>query len=363
MFDMESNLPLEELARLKALDRYSILDTMAEQSYDDITKLAAYIAQVPIALISLVDDKRQWFKSKIGLAVSETPREVAFCAHAIQDPDHALNIPDALDDERFAFNPLVTDSPNIRFYFGTPLVTQDHYALGTLCVIDRVSRKLTDDQKEALAALARQAMSLIEMRKIADDLQRAQSNQEKYLAQLELYQQQLELDNVRLKDESMSDKLTGIGNRAAFDKRLTVEVYRAKRYRAPLSLLMIDVDRFKDFNDAYGHQAGDAVLQKVAATLSGVRPSDFVARYGGEEFAIILPTTSAEEACNLAERIRTLVSKTVSSHRQVTVSIGVSTLTPETSESDLLIAAADKSLYAAKRQGRNQVVCPETVSN
>ena len=232
---METKTSTKESARLDALRRYSILDTTTEQAYDDITRLAAYIAQTPMATITLVDENRQWFKSKVGVTGSETPRDIAFCSYAIENPDHAMVVPDALQDPRFANNPLVTGNPNIRFYFGTPLVTQDNFALGTLCVLDRVPRRLSGDQAAALAALARQVMLLIETRKIADDLQRARATQDRYLAELETYRHQLEQDNVRLKDESLSDKLTGVGNRAAFDRRLAVEVYRSKRYGDPLS--------------------------------------------------------------------------------------------------------------------------------
>ena len=358
---MKAALPEDESARLDALRRYDILDTIAEQVYDDITEIAAYVAQSPIALISLVDHERQWFKSRIGLAVSETPRELAFCAHALLNPEQPLMVPDAERDERFADNPLVTGEPDIRFYFGAPLVTPDSHALGTLCVIDRVPRELTADQVRVLTALSRQVMTQLELRRYAIDLQEAAAAREVYLAQLELYQQKLEEANAKLHEDSLTDKLTGVGNRAAFDQRLAEEVYRSTRYGSAVSLLLIDVDRFKDFNDSFGHQAGDTALQAVAKALRCTRPSDFLARYGGEEFAVLLATTGREGAVILAERMRKAVATSSFPHGPIAVSVGASTLPPDSSDSALLISAADKALYSAKQGGRNRVVHADSV--
>ncbi len=353
---MKAAIPEDEPARLKALNRYEILDTLAETAYDDITEIAAYVAKSPIALISLVDAERQWFKSKIGLSVQETPRELAFCAHAILNPKEPLVVPDAQKDERFADNPLVTGDPDIRFYFGSPLVTPDNYALGTLCVIDRTPRELSPDQVSALNALSRQVVMQLELRKHSAELQQAANEREVYLDQLESSQQKLEASNARLQEDSMTDKLTGIGNRAAFDQRLTEEVYRSKRYQSPVSLLMIDVDEFKELNDTFGHQAGDEALKTVAAALGCTRPSDFLARYGGEEFAVLLANTSHEGACILAERMRKAVASASFEHRPVTVSIGASTISVNSEDISAIVSEADKALYAAKEGGRNQVV-------
>ncbi len=157
-------LPSDEGARLRALEELQLLDSPAEQEFDDITLLASFICEAPIALISLVDKDRQWFKSRVGLDISETPRDIAFCAHAILGDD-VFEVPDAAADQRFADNPVVTSDPHLRFYAGMPLKTSDNHNIGTLCVIDRKPRHLSEEQRAALRALGRQIMRLVELRK------------------------------------------------------------------------------------------------------------------------------------------------------------------------------------------------------
>lgn len=160
---MKPPIPPNEAARLAKLHQYALLDTAAEQSYDDITQLAAIICGTPVALISLVDEHRQWFKSRHGIDATETPRDVAFCAHAICEPNQVFVVSDATRDARFAENPLVVEKPNIRFYAGAPLVVPSGEAIGTLCAIDFAAGHLYDSQRQALKALARQVVYQMEL--------------------------------------------------------------------------------------------------------------------------------------------------------------------------------------------------------
>jgi anti-sigma regulatory factor (Ser/Thr protein kinase) len=161
-----------ERARLAALRRYRILDTEPERSFDDLALLASHICGTPMALITLVDEHRQWFKARVGVTVAETSRAVSFCAHAIRQHDLFV-VPDATQDERFRDNALVTSDPNIRFYAGAPLVTPDGHALGTLCVVDQLPRTLAPEQLQALSALRRQVQAQLELRRNLMELQRA----------------------------------------------------------------------------------------------------------------------------------------------------------------------------------------------
>ena len=169
---MKARPPENETARLDALQRYAILDTLPEQEFNDLSRMAALICGTPIALVSLVDADRQWFKSKIGLEENETPRDIAFCAHAILQPD-VMVVPDALEDERFAVIRWLPESPTSVSDAGAALMTREGYALGTLCVMDRVPRQLSPEQLEALRALGRLVVAQLELRRSVADLSKA----------------------------------------------------------------------------------------------------------------------------------------------------------------------------------------------
>ena len=167
-----ANPPENEIERLQSLQNYQILDSLPEEDYDAIAKIASSICNTPIALISLIDKDRQWFKANHGLDARETPRDFAFCAHSILEPNDLFIINDATKDERFFDNPLTTGEPNVIFYAGAPLNTSDGYSLGTLCVIDNEPKELSTEQKESLKLLANQVVNLLELRRKNQELQK-----------------------------------------------------------------------------------------------------------------------------------------------------------------------------------------------
>jgi GAF domain-containing protein len=180
---MKAPLPKNEAQRLKVLWQYDVLDTVPEEMFDDLTDLAAHICEAPIALISLVDEKRQWFKSRTGISVREMDRDISFCAHAILQNGLSI-VADAAKDPRFKDIPLVTGPQKIRFYAGMPLKSPDGYALGTLCVLDKAARQLNPDQKRALRVLARHVETQLELRRHTRELAEARRNGDRQSSEL-----------------------------------------------------------------------------------------------------------------------------------------------------------------------------------
>lgn len=176
-------LPANEPERLRILDAYRILDTPPEEGFDDLTRLAAAICGTPMALISLIDARRQWFKSRVGMEACETPRDVAFCTHAILQ-DELFIVPDAMSDDRFVANPLVMRTPNIRFYAGAPLITPSGHSLGTLCVLDTQPRTLTPEQIAAMRALARQTVVQLELRRQFTDHEQIEQLKKEFVSSM-----------------------------------------------------------------------------------------------------------------------------------------------------------------------------------
>jgi len=325
---VKSPLPINESVRLSALESYRILDTASDDTFDRITRLATTILKCPISAISFVDKDRQWFKSHLGLGVSETPRSIAFCAHTILSDD-ILVVQDTAKDERFWTNPLVTGEPRIRFYAGAPLVTPEGHKLGSLCAIDQVPRLLTAGEKQSLRDLAAIVMNELELRRLAS-----------------------------------IDSLTKAFNRAFFLELIDREIIRADRHRLPLSVLMIDVDRFKSLNDEYGHAVGDfALLHLAEQSRKILRAHDVFGRLGGEEFAVLLTHTDQAGAQTVAEKLRSAISSTFLqiglSKLAITISVGVAQLRHEDDDKTMLLQRADQALYKAKNSGRNQTALAE----
>jgi len=198
-------LPPNEPARQAALERYQVLDTPPERFYDDAATLAANICGTPIAMVSLIDNERQWYKSKVGVDTTETRRRDAFCAHAIMTPNMPLIVNDAFVDERFKDSALVTANPHIRFYAGAPLVTPEGQALGTLCVIDTIPRDITAVQLTALEALSRTVASHLEQQRHIADLERLVLAKDAHVEELKEYSLALEEASSRYREESLVD--------------------------------------------------------------------------------------------------------------------------------------------------------------
>jgi len=332
------------------------LNIQAETAYDDITDLAALICETSVALVSLTDDGQQRFKSQHGINPAEAPRAVPFCEQTIAHPGELFVVPDAERDLRFAGMRRSIDGMPIRFYAGAALVTSEGDAFGTLCVIDQQPRQLGEDQKKALWALSRQVVAQVELTHAVEELKNNTAQLRIYQSQLEEYHQKLELTNARLRTLSVTDDLTGLSNRFAFEEDLRNAFDRARQTASPLSLLFLDTDHFKFYNDEYGHPAGDDALRFIARYLKkSMRGQDFVARIGGDEFVIILPGTTRESATVLAERCRNTLATATWPKRPLTFSIGISSLEGRTIKSNTLVSEADQALYRAKARGRNQV--------
>lgn len=336
-------LPKTEIKRLKVLCQYQILDTVPETHFDDLTRLAAYICQTPIAAISLVDAKRQWFKSKMGFIATEEPRDITFCAYAIRQAE-LLVVPDTLADERFATNPFVIGDARIRFYAGAPLITPNGFTLGTLCVLDHVPRELSCEQIQFLQVLADQVVAQLELRRNLKDLKQSIIKGQK--------------SEAKLRHHVFHDALTGLPNRALFMERLKSAILRAQWYKDYLfAVLFIDLDRFKVVNDSLGHMVGDQLLIATAHRLRAcLRPEDMVARLGGDEFVILLKNIkSISDATDVADRLQAKLALPFNLSGQevfTSISAGIALSTTGYHQPEDLLRDADTAMYRAKVLGK-----------
>jgi diguanylate cyclase (GGDEF)-like protein/PAS domain S-box-containing protein len=478
---MSTRLAENENASLKEIWTQELLDSQPEQECDELVKLAAAICGTPLGLVTLLNERLQWFRSTDWLKRRGTPREAAFCAHVIRQSGLFV-VTDSFTDPRFASNPLVTDEHGLRFFAGVPLQTESGELLGTLAVIDIVPRLLSEEQGHTLEVLGRQVSARLELLlqrtaleqalkekdaataglRASEELFRAFMNASPFMsyikdsagrllfynrsfaqrfgvseyawlgrtdeqlwsrnpnnsdrihdlevmvgdqimeseeqvrganceirslrsfkfpcsdsagnillagvavdvseeaahkAELERYHRELEEANNRLRKLAVTDELTGLRNRRAFEERLGMEFSMARRRKRELSVLLLDVDDFKMVNDRWGHAAGDEVLRRLAAILqTTVRLPDLPARYGGEEFVVLLPESGQESALGLARRVMERVASERWENAPLTISIGMAALIDSMTDGFQLVERADEALYAAKRAGKNRVM-------
>lgn len=324
---MECPLPANEAQRLAAVRSYEILDTPPEVDFDALTRIAAHVFDAPAAVVGLMDADRLWFKSRLGLDAPQLDRQIAFCAFAVMRPDEPLVVEDLRDDPRFQHNPLVTQAPHLRFYAGAPLVDPDGHALGTIAVVDSQPRAFGETQRAVLRDLSTLVMTALESRRRALLLGRL----------------------------AMTDHLTGLANRAQFDRTLESEMAHAQRTGEPLTVMFMDLDEFKDINDHFGHAAGDEVLREVARRLGEqVRAEDVLARFGGDEFGVIMrhamPEPAHALAARIAEAVATPITLSGGNTVDMSISVGIATCTDDTHSAAALLAHADRALYRAKRK-------------
>lgn len=341
-----ASLSAEEEERLAELRRYAILDTPCEESFDNLTYLAAYIFRAPVSLISLVDKERLWFKSRHGLDIAELPREKAFCSYAICQREPFI-VPNATINDLVKDSPLVLSDPKIRFYAAVPLVSSRGYTLGVLCVIDYVPREVSTEQVEILKILARQVTVLLEARLLSE--------------QIAEYTDALE-ESRHLEHKAFHDSLTGLANRRLFTDQIDRAIAQSQEVaRLRFVVLFIDLNRFKIVNDSLGHLAGDKLLIEVARRLKeAVRALDMVARLGGDEFVVLLQEISdLDESIQIAKRIISELEKPFKIFSQqvfISASIGIVGIDSDYKNASEIIRDADIAMYRAKSGAKDNYV-------
>lgn len=316
-------IPENEIERLNDLRSLNILDTQAEERFDRITRMAKRMFNVPIALVSLIDENRQWFKSCFGVEAKETPRDISFCGHAILGDDIFL-IEDATQDERFSDNPLVTEAPFIKFYAGCPIKLPNNRKMGTLCIIDSKPRIFGEEDLELLKDLA----IMVENELIS-----------------------LEIATV--------DELTKISNRRGFLMLGEKSLAFSKRNQFPVCLSFFDLDNFKPINDKFGHKEGDHALKMFSKLMiKNIRESDIFARLGGDEFVTLFTNISKENAEHVVSEFKKTVdeyNKTAQKSYNILFSHGTVEYDKDKHHDiEDLINEADKFMYEYKNKRDNK---------
>jgi diguanylate cyclase (GGDEF)-like protein len=315
-------IPRHDRDRVASLRRLGLLDTGPEERFDRTTRTAQRLFGVVTALVSRVDADRQWFKSRQGMAATETARDISFCGHAICGRE-VLEVDDARDDPRFFDNPLVTGEPNVRFYAGCPISGPDGAVIGTLCLLDDHPRHLDGEELDSLHDLAAMVEQEIAVTTLAVD-----------------------------------DELTGVANRRGFLMMGTQALAFCQRQQVDALVVFADVDGLKIVNDAHGHEAGDRLLTWAARAMAeAFRTSDVVGRIGGDEFAAVLTAyegdgfraverlDSAVEACN---------AELDGAAFQLSMSVGSARFDQAHPEGlDALLGRADAAMYADKQRRRS----------
>lgn len=315
-------IPQNEAERLHALRALQILDSSHEERFDRITRMAKRMFGVSISLVSLVDENRQWFKSVQGIDASETSREISFCGHAINQ-EGLFIVPNAIEDERFIDNPLVTDHPNIRFYAGYPLKLRQGVILGTLCLIDPNPREMNEEDQQLLKDLG------------------------------EMIEQ--EIKSIQL---ATLDELTMISNRRGFLTLADHSIKICRRNKMPMTFVLFDLDKFKIINDTYGHHEGDFVLNMFAQLmLDSFRECDVIARLGGDEFVVMMVDCVNDKVDKILERFSSNVehvNSTLNKPFSIEYSTGVADFPFDTDKSiEEMIQEADAAMYKNK-QGKSE---------
>ncbi len=314
---IKPEFPPNEETRLETLRALKLLDSEPEERFDRLTRLAKRMFGVPISLVSIVDLNRQWFKSRQGLDATETPRDISFCGHAILGDDIFI-IPDTHLDDRFCDNPLVMESPNIRFYAGAPLKVINGSTLGTLCIIDREPREFSDEDLCLLQDLARMAEQEISAMQLAT-----------------------------------LDELTLISNRRGFNSLARHAISMSHRRGENVTLIFLDLDHFKLINDRFGHAEGDRALVTFSKHLRCTfNEMDVIARIGGDEFAVLVSSDDDESVAHLLQQLADGIKQANREAKRgynIEYSVGYHTVDAASASSvDDLLEQADKQMYRAK---------------